>query len=104
MEREIQSMSTRQLLQAIEQFTKIHDFQDEIEDMWVDLDDDVYIKGIQILNREIEFHAGRLQTIYCECCGPTREYEWESSDNFTRHDLATIVDYLSLRLTARIGW
>lgn len=106
MKREIELMSTRKLLQAIEQFTKIHDFQDELEDMWLELYDGEFtmIASIRVKDDEVEFYVGRQQQTYCECCGPEREYEWESSDNFTRHELSVIVDYLSLRLTARIGW
>lgn len=105
MEREIQSMSTRQLLHAIEQFTMIRDFADEVEDMFLGLDDeDAYIRSIRVLDEEVQFLVGRLQPTYCECCGPEREYEWESSDQFTRHQLSTIVDYLNLRLNARCGY
>jgi hypothetical protein len=104
MKTEIKEMTRLQVICGIIEFTKIYDFEYELEYMGLEISptlDGAYpwCDAVTLtLDNELMFYIGAKETIYCPCCGPMREFKWVSVKDMTTEDLRIILDYLDLRL------
>ena len=87
------------LVKALLQFTKIQDFEHELECAYHQLEDNLWFQGIYISSDGVlTIQLSELQQQYCECCGPEMEYNSCESGSLSTEQLREIVDYLNLKL------
>lgn len=102
MKTEIKEMTRLQVICGIIEFTKIYDFEYELEYMGIEISptlDGTYPSCDAVtLDNELMFYISAKETIYCPCCGPMTKFEWVRVKDMTTEDLRIILDYLDLRL------
>jgi hypothetical protein len=87
------------LVKALLQFTKIEDFERELENAYHQLENDIWFQGIYISSDGVlTIQLSELEKQYCECCGPEMEYYSCESGELSTEQLREIVTYLNERL------